>query len=321
MIYSAVLSKREVLGLTSEAPKQAWLAIKGDPHVPGSRFGPSSLKVFTPRLAVSTWAGRRFLGRRVPVVNLVNHTPTPIERGWSVRVTQVRDFRGRALTYDSHNGTDFAVPPGTRVVASAPGRVVAMRNEFNRGGLKVYVDHGGGLLSSYHHLARSLVDLGQDVSRGEVIALSGYSGLDALASFPWVAPHVHYNVMLGGTLIDPFARSGEVSLWRTGNEPRPSSGEITEATEATAFDGPRVEALLATLKDDGRRATLDRIRDPALRGWALAIEAATYPTRFPREGAGAQLFAAAPQRRELLDLPFEGADFDGIAFADDEGLR
>ena len=73
--------------------------------------------------------------------------------------------------------------------------------------------------------------------------------------------------------------------------------------------------------DDGRRATLDRIRDPALRGWALAIEAATYPTRFPREGAGAQLFAAAPQRRELLDLPFEGADFDGIAFADDEGLR
>jgi murein DD-endopeptidase MepM/ murein hydrolase activator NlpD len=320
MIDSA-LSTREVLGLTSEAPSQAWLAIKGDPHVPGSKFGPSSLRVFTPRLAVSTWAGRRMLGRRVPVVNLVNHTPTPVEQGWSVRVTQVRDFRGRALTYDSHNGTDFAVPPGTRVVASAPGRVVAIRNEFNRGGLKVYIDHGDGLLTSYHHLARSLVDLGQDVRRGELIALSGYSGLDAFASFPWVAPHVHYNVMLGGALVDPFARAGEVSLWRAGNDARTASEDAhDEALSPTSFDDNAVNALLATLKDNDRRATLDRVRDPLLRGWALAIEAAIYPTRFPSANAGARLFGSTA-RRAVLDLPFDRADFDGIAFADDVGLR
>ncbi|MDA1196225.1 MAG: M23 family metallopeptidase, partial [Planctomycetota bacterium] len=132
--------------------------------------------------------------------NLFNRTPTPEADGWSVRVTQVRDFRGRRLTYDSHNGTDFAIPPGTVVVASAPGRVASRRSEYNRGGLKLYVDHGDGLMSTYHHLGRTLVAVGADVARGQPIALSGYSGLDALVSFPWVAPHVHYNVLLGGVL-------------------------------------------------------------------------------------------------------------------------
>ncbi len=76
--------------------------------------------------------------------NLFNRTPTPLEDGWSVRKTQVTDFRGGTLTYDSHNGTDFAVPVGTVVVAPAPGKVLRISSEFNRGGLKVFLDHGRG---------------------------------------------------------------------------------------------------------------------------------------------------------------------------------
>ena len=83
------------------------------------------------------------------------------------------DFRGRDLTYDSHNGTDFAVPVGTKVLAAAGGEVVRIVSEFNRGGLKIFIDHGGGLMTTSAHLARPLVKVGQIVARGEAIALSG----------------------------------------------------------------------------------------------------------------------------------------------------
>jgi murein DD-endopeptidase len=311
---------RQTLGLTGDAPKQAWLAIRGDPSLPGSRFGLSSTRVFHPRLAASTWLGRKKLGRTLPIFNLFNRTPTSPEDGWSVRVTQVRDFRGRELTYDSHNGTDFAIPPGTRVVASAAGRVVSVRNEYNRGGLKVYVDHGGGLMTTYNHLAESHVEVGQDVARGEVVALSGYSGLDALASFFNVAPHVHYNVALGGVLIDPFAADGEVSLWVGGeNRPTPCREEESDF-EPTDFETSEVDGLLNDLRDRDRRGKLARIEDPYLRGWALVIEAITYPTRFSSLEAGRRLFADPP-RAERLTMPFSAEDYDDVAFADDVGLR
>ncbi len=318
MIDSAPLSRREVLGINREAPAQAWRALRGDPHLPRSRFGLTSVKIFTPKLALATWAGRRPRGRAVPVVNLPNRTPTPIADGWSVRVTQVRDFRGGALTYDSHNGTDYAVPPGTVVTAAAPGRVVALRREFDRGGLKLYVDHGGGLMSSYHHLARALVDVDARVARGQPLALSGYSGIDALASFPWVAPHVHSNVYLGGRVVDPFAAEGEISLWR-GDENRPLSARASEPGDETRFDAAAVDDVVGLLRDDDRRAVLARIPDVDLRAWALVIEACTYPSRFGGEGASARLFSSA-ERRPLLSLPFHADDFDGILFADDERL-
>jgi murein DD-endopeptidase len=311
---------RSTLGLTSETPRQAWLALRGDPSLPGSRFGLSSARLFTPRLAASTWLGRKKLGRQVPITNLYNHTQTPVEEGWSVRVTQVEDFRGRGLTYDSHNGTDFAIPPGTRVCASAPGRVVAMRNEYNRGGLKVYVDHGDGLLTTYNHLARALLEVGDDVARGQPIALSGYSGLDALASFFSVAPHVHYNVALGGVLTDPFARGDEPSLWIGGdNRPRPARDDDATFTP-TRFEPARVAALLDDLQDPERRAAMERIDDVTLRGWQLVIEAQVYPTRFTTPNAGGTLFDDVA-RSERLALPFAADEWDGAVFADDAGLR
>ena len=317
---SPPLGVREILGLTADAPRQAWLAVRGGGGLPPSRFGTSSLRVFTPRLGVATWLGRRLLGRSVPVVNLFNRTPTPEAEGWSVRVTQVRDFRGRGLTYDSHNGTDFVVPPGTVVVASAPGRVASRRSEYNRGGLKLYVDHGGGLMTTYHHLGRTLIDVGADVARGQPIALSGYSGLDALVSFPWVAPHVHYNVIHGGVLVDPFAAPGEASLWATGdNAPRPAAAPGGRAA-FTRFDPATVAQLEDDLRDDAARERLAAVEDPWRRAWELTIESVTYPTRFRTAQAG-RLAAGTAQRQPTIDLPFHAEDFDGIAFADDAGLR
>ena len=319
------LSLPEVFGLSplSLAASQAALVLRGDPLVPPARFDRTSLAMVTPRLSVATWLGRKPAGRVIPLLNLFNHTPTAPEDGWSVRFTRVRDFRGRGLTYDSHNGTDLVIPPGTVTVAAAAGRVVSIRREFNRGGLKVYLDHGAGLMTSHHHLGRALVAVGDRVTRGQPVALTAYSGLDGLSTFPWVAPHVHYNVTLGGVLVDPFAPAGDVSLWRDANAPRPALGPALPEDDVppTTFSPGGVAALLDDLRDDGRRATLGAIADPTLRAFELIIEATVYPTRFATPDAGRLLFADPPPRTPRLDLPFTGSDYDGVGFADDLGFR
>lgn len=319
-MFDSDLTLAEVLGFTDTAAREAWLALRGQPNLPGSRFGTSSTRLFTPRLSAATWRGRRLLGRQVPVVNLFNRTPTPVAEGWSVRVTQVRDFRGKELTYDSHNGTDFAIPPGTHVVAAAPGVVVARRSEYNRGGLKLYVDHGDGLMTSYNHLARTLVAPGEVVARGQPVALSGYSGLDALASLGAVAPHLHFNVYLGGVQVDPFAAPGEVSLW-LGPDNRPTPSRFAERDAwPTTFSSGAVHALLDELRDVHRRQALARIEDLAGLAWELVIEANTYPTRFAAPEPARALFEGCP-RAPRLTLPFSADDFDGVVFADEAGLR
>lgn len=319
------LSVAEIMGWTPEAPRQAWLTLRGDPAVPPSRFDLSSTRIYTPRLAIATWAGRRPTGRLVPIPNLFNHTQTPPSDGWSVRCTQVRDFRGRRMTYDSHNGTDFALPPGTEVAVSAPGRIVAIRNEYNRGGLKLYVDHGGGLLTSYNHLGRVLCAVGDLVGRGDVVALSAYSGIDALASFPFVAPHIHYNVVLGGVLVDPFAHADELPIWRDDDGmPRPHRGsrEAFTLADRTRFEPGDVDRLLDDLQAEDRRAALGREPDLDLRGWGLVIEATVYPTRFRTPDAGRIAFGdRRPARRQALTLPVRADFADGVCFADDLGLR
>ncbi|PIE18121.1 MAG: hypothetical protein CSA66_05120 [Proteobacteria bacterium] len=314
----------DVFGLrpVKKALSDAALTFRGDPNLPASRFGASSLAIFTPRLAVTTWLGRAAAGRSVVVANLFNRTPTPVADGWSVRVTQVRDYRGGRLTYDSHNGTDFVVPTGTATVAAAAARVVSIRREFNRGGLKVYLDHGGGLMTTHNHLARALVRVGDRVRRGQPVALTGYSGLDGVAAFPWVAPHVHYNVILGGRNVDPYAASGEVSLWRVANDPRPAPPcAPDDAFTPTRHDPDRVAALLADLLDDARRARFAAIADVDLRAAELTVEATVYPTRFATPEAASMLFEAPPERAPCLDLPFSIVDFDDTAFADDLGFR
>jgi len=231
-----------------------------------SRFGLSSLGVFFPRFAIETWLGRRPAGDRVLVTHLFNHTPTAVDDGWSVRKTHVRDFRGRTLTYDSHNGTDFTCPVGTAVVAPAPGRVVRVSSEFHRGGLKVVVDHGAGLMTSTNNLVHGLVTQGQEVQRGEPLALSGASGLDGVVAFPWNGPHVHFNTWLDGVAVDPFATDPLSSLWRGGLDPRPGVFDVTEAPlPPTAWDLSAIEALIASCLDPVTRAELNAITDPQLR--------------------------------------------------------
>ena len=307
------LTLREKLGLDDLRARtaDARLALFGDPHLPKSRFSWSSLRQLMPLTGAQLWFGRNPYGRRTMIMNLFNHTPTPVEAGWSVEITQVRDFRGGNLTYDSHNGTDFAVPPGTLVAAAAAGRVVRIVNEYNRGGLKVVLDHGAGLVTSSNHLGRALVRVGDVVRRGEPIALSGYSGLDGLVTFPFGIPHVHYNVWLGGVAVDPFARPGEVALWLDGEDPRPRPRAEDEPVPANDWSETAIRDGIAACKDSAIRASLEAEDDLDRRGCALVFQYVTYPTRFTARPAP---YAAPAVRAPRLALPFLPEEIDGVAF-------
>ncbi len=307
----------EALGLrpVAERWRQTLVALRGEEDVPPSRFDRSSLSQLRPRLALPLWRGREAVPRRAIVTNLFNHRQTPIEDGWSVRRTQVLDYRGRDLTYDSHNGTDFSIPVGTPVLATAAGQVVRVVNEFNRGGLKVFIDHGEGLMTNCAHLARAFVQEGQRVERGELIALSGYSGLDGLVTFPWGTPHVHFNTWLDGEPVDPFPHDGRESLWRAGSLPEPAPR--ARAADATAvpsrYSEERVAELLAGCRTESRRRALEALELPARAAHAI-IESNYYPTRFT---CHPNPYAESHDRSPRLDLPFPVDRFDGVMFADD----
>jgi murein DD-endopeptidase len=309
------LTWTETFGLSPLGTRLEELLVvfRGAEGVPPSRFDRTSLGIFKPRMALDAWLGRRRADGYVPVYNLFNRTPTPIEEGWSVRRTQVRDFRGGTLTYDSHNGTDFTVPPGTVVVAAAPGRVLRVSSEFNRGGLKVFVDHGGGLVTTSNHLGRALVREGDLVGRGQPIALSGASGIDMVLMFPWNAPLVHFNVWLNGDPIDPFGVGEEASLWRQRNDPLPHREAGDEPPMPTAWDAGAVDAAIDACAVPDVRAMLRGLADLERRAMAVLFQMNYYPTRFP---VRRNPYGAVVAREPRLDLPFRASDVTGIVFPD-----
>ncbi|MBK6533135.1 MAG: M23 family metallopeptidase [Deltaproteobacteria bacterium] len=197
-----------------------------------------------------------------------------------MRVTNARDFLGTQLTYDSHNGTDFAVPLGTVVVAAAPGVVRRVSSEFNRGGLKVFIDHGAGLVTSSNHLGRSMVAVGDRVARGQPIALSAYSGLDGPQHLPLRrAPRALQRLARRREYVDPFAAPGETPSWRAGNWPVPSR-DAGAALPASDWDHPAIERAIEAAWAPELRAGLRALSDPDERAVAVLFQQNYYPTRF-----------------------------------------
>lgn len=305
----------ELFGVSplGERAREALFMLRGDPYTPPSRFDRTSLNILKPKLSLQMWLGMEREDGLIPLYNLFNHTQTPISDGWSVRYTQVSDFRGQGNTYDSHNGTDFALPPGRVMVAPAPGKIMRISREFQRGGLKVFVDHGQGLVTQGAHLGRALVEVGDLVDRAQPIALTGASGVDMVAAFPWNCPHVHFNTWLNGVTVDPFARVGEVSFWRQHNEPVPFDGGVEPREDAsfepTEWDMPSVAEAISVCRDPELRKRLAQVSDPYLRGADVLFYMNYFPTRFEgRVDIYGQQFA----RRPVLDLPFEASRYKGV---------
>ena len=100
-------------------------------------------------------------------------------------------------TLQSHQGVDYAIPEGTRIFATADGIVKEVKGKNSTSGITVVIDHRNGYTTSYSHLQSVKVKRGRKVQRGDIIALSGNSGLS-------LAPHLHYEVRYNGMRVDPI---------------------------------------------------------------------------------------------------------------------
>ncbi len=95
-----------------------------------------------------------------------------------------------------HEGIDLSGWTGTDIVATGNG-VVTEDNRRSGYGLQVLVDHGFGYKTRYAHLSKISVTVGQEVKRGQKIGELGSTGLSS-------GPHLHYEVILRGTPVDPL---------------------------------------------------------------------------------------------------------------------
>ncbi|MEO0144356.1 MAG: M23 family metallopeptidase [candidate division WOR-3 bacterium] len=98
--------------------------------------------------------------------------------------------------YKMHEGIDIAAPIGTPVYASANGVVIF--SGYKEGyGLCVEISHKNGIITRYAHLSRSLVRVGQEVKRGEIIGKVGSTGRST-------GSHLHYEVIVNGIARNPM---------------------------------------------------------------------------------------------------------------------
>ncbi len=95
-----------------------------------------------------------------------------------------------------HQGLDIANEEGSSVKAPADG-VVAFSGWQGSYGRLIVIDHGYGYSTRYGHLDRSLVNIGQRVKRGQVIAFLGTTGRST-------APHLHFEIRANGVPVDPL---------------------------------------------------------------------------------------------------------------------
>ena len=97
---------------------------------------------------------------------------------------------------DFHTGIDIGAAYGTNILAANSGKVITAAYHWAYG-YYVMIDHGGGIVTLYAHSSKLLVSVGQMVSRGQVIALVGSTGMSTGA-------HLHFEVRVNGDYKQPL---------------------------------------------------------------------------------------------------------------------
>lgn len=105
-------------------------------------------------------------------------------------------YKGKKVDEQTHLGFDLAKVANTPIPASNDGKVVWAENLGIYGNC-VVIDHGIGLQSIYGHLSRIDVHVGDAVKRGQIIGLSGATGMAA-------GDHLHYSMQVDGVEVNPI---------------------------------------------------------------------------------------------------------------------
>jgi len=97
----------------------------------------------------------------------------------------------------THEGIDLAADEGTSVLSAECGVVSYVSENAGGYGKYIRIDHGFGLQTAYGHLSKIDVTVGQTVSAGQQIALSGNTGNST-------GPHLHFEIIKNGEQINPY---------------------------------------------------------------------------------------------------------------------
>lgn len=95
-----------------------------------------------------------------------------------------------------HHGVDFGAPSGAPIYAADSGEVISV-GWFGGYGRAVIIDHGGGVSTLYGHTSATAVGNGQRVTKGQLIAYVGSTGMST-------GPHLHFEVRINGGAVNPM---------------------------------------------------------------------------------------------------------------------
>jgi len=128
----------------------------------------------------------------------------PINRGggtliWPVNGPITSPFCESRAWESCHPGIDIGVPSGTPIRAAAGGRVALVQSEAASGGYGNFtcIQHTGAMATCYAHQSVIRVSVGQQVSQGQVIGLTGCTGR-------CFGPHLHFEVRINGAVTNPL---------------------------------------------------------------------------------------------------------------------
>ena len=118
----------------------------------------------------------------------------PVSSGWisSYFGKRTDPFTGKPA---NHTGIDFAGKSGANVVAVADGVVTWSSKRYGYG-LMVEINHGNGYSTRYAHNSETLVAIGEEVKKGQVVALMGDTGRAT-------GPNLHFEVLRDGRRVNP----------------------------------------------------------------------------------------------------------------------
>ena len=185
-------------GIYSPYPESKYASFAGDRFAPliGSTW--NSLDAFGRQLYVESVsldelyplaAGKELMAESIPAIWPLDKNNIRNIGKFGPRVDPV--YGGRAF----HKGMDFSGNIGTPIYATGTGTVV-VPSGYSGYGKQVMIDHGFGYMTRFAHLDKILVEPGQKVVRGELIAEMGNTGKS-------VGPHLHYEVIYRGTAVNP----------------------------------------------------------------------------------------------------------------------
>lgn len=104
-------------------------------------------------------------------------------------------YNGKMIDKQIHLGVDLASLANSKVPAANNG-IVIFADRLGIYGYTVVLDHGQGLASSYSHLNRIDVEVGQEVRKGDLVGLTGQTGLAG-------GDHLHFGVLVNGEFVNP----------------------------------------------------------------------------------------------------------------------